>query len=473
MPDLDFGRLFDASPNPYLVLDRRLHIAGANRAYLDSVKRKLRDIIGRWVWDAFPADEQTAGRFLASLEGVFRTKRPDTLSLVRFDVARPEMEGGGPIERYWSIVHSPVVDADGEVAFVLQHAIDVTNLQHLQAARLPENREDAPERIPAQSGIFERARETCENSIAARDESDPLNEMFSQAPGFVAMLRGPEHRFELVNPSYMRLVGHRPVVGLTVSEALPEAAAQGYLDILDQVFASGEPYVARGARSSLQMEPDHAASDRFVDFVYQPLKDATGRVTGIFIQGIDVTDLKAGEAALRASEARNRQILDSATDHAIITSELDGRITRWNEGARQILGWNEEEMLGEGAERFFTPEDVAAGRVAIEMRTAIEEGRSKDERWHQRKSGERFWAAGEMTLLRDEAQSATGFVKMLHDRTEQHQAQNAEKAAVRDLTTERARVVVQNLDRRRAKCVQPRRVMPRARHSRLQTEFGL
>ncbi len=109
---------------------------------------------------------------------------------------------------------------------------------------------------------------------------------------------------------------------------------------------------------------------------------------------MDVTDRAMGDAILRASEARNRQILDSATDYAIVATDLDGRVTRWNEGARRVLGWTEQEMLGQPADRFFTTEDVANGRVETEMRAALETGHGTDERWHQRKEGGRFWRKG-------------------------------------------------------------------------------
>ncbi|MGI4800605.1 MAG: PAS domain-containing protein, partial [Janthinobacterium lividum] len=428
MPELDFRGLFNASPNPYLVLDRRLHIAGANHAYLASVKRDLSDIIGRWAWDAFPGNEETVRQSVASFERVIRTRQADTMALLRFDVPRPEAEGGGFMERYWSITHSPVLGPDGEVALVLQHPIDVTELQHLRAASQGLEEAFTPWLDPAHTGIFDRARSAYESSIVLKDESDRLNAMFAQAPSFMALLRGREHRFELANPSYMGLVGHRSIIGRTVAEALPDTIAQGYLNLLDHVFDSGEPYIARGSRLFIQADPDGVADEHYVDFVYQPIKDAAGRVTGIFVEGSDVTDRLTGEAALRASEARNRQILDGAIDYAIIATDLEGRITRWNEGARRVLGWTEEEMLGQGAECFFTPEDVATGRVRVEMRAALEQGHGTDERWHQRKSGKRFWASGEMTVLRDDAGMAVGFVKVLRDRTREHQA----SAALRD-----------------------------------------
>ena len=117
--------------------------------------------------------------------------------------------------------------------------------------------------------------------------------------------------------------------------------------------------------------------------------------------------------------ALNRWIIDSATDFAIIATDRNARVTTWNEGARRILGWTEEEMLGEQVDRIFTPEDRAGYRPQVEMTLALKTGAGNDERWHLRKDGERFWAAGQMTVLRDDAGEAVGFVKVLRDRTEQ------------------------------------------------------
>jgi PAS domain S-box-containing protein len=134
---------------------------------------------------------------------------------------------------------------------------------------------------------------------------------------------------------------------------------------------------------------------------------------------------RVGTAAeLREREARHRQILNSATDYAIIATDMDGRVTSWNSGARRVLGWTEEEMLGQPVDLFFTPEDVAAGQSRKEMEGALTEGRGIDERWHVRKSGERFWASGELTPLEDDAGTITGFVKVMRDRTEHRRAED-------------------------------------------------
>ncbi|NKE65914.1 PAS domain S-box protein [Ramlibacter sp. RBP-2] len=118
-----------------------------------------------------------------------------------------------------------------------------------------------------------------------------------------------------------------------------------------------------------------------------------------------------------------RQIVQGAIDYAIIGTDEQGRVVSWNEGARRILGWSEQEMAGQSLHRIFTPEDVAAGMVEREMDQARRTGRAADERWHQRSGGERFWASGELMPLRGDTGAVTGFVKILRDRTQQQQGE--------------------------------------------------
>lgn len=121
-----------------------------------------------------------------------------------------------------------------------------------------------------------------------------------------------------------------------------------------------------------------------------------------------------------------RQIVDSAAYTAIITTDPDGRITTWNEGARRILGWTAEEMVGESLERLF-PEDSGKAAISREMDDAIKLGRGGgEEGWRVKKGGERFWAAGELAPIRDAKADLIGFTKILRDRS-QHRA--AELAA--------------------------------------------
>jgi len=120
-----------------------------------------------------------------------------------------------------------------------------------------------------------------------------------------------------------------------------------------------------------------------------------------------------------------RQIVDSAIETAIITLDLDGRVTSWNEGARRIFGWTEEEMLGNTAERLF-PEGIGEKALASEMHHARHNGRGGgEEGWRVRKDGSRLWAAGEMTPLRNTGGELVGFTKVVRDRSQNRSTDEA------------------------------------------------
>jgi PAS domain S-box-containing protein len=134
-----------------------------------------------------------------------------------------------------------------------------------------------------------------------------------------------------------------------------------------------------------------------------------------------VTGLKQGAGGLGPESADlYYALVDGAREYAIFAMDLDGRIATWNRGAARIMGWSEAEIVGRPASTIFTPEDVAAAAPERELRTAAEQGRSEDRRWHMRKDGSRFWADGMLEPLRDERGSIRGFFKILRDETESH-----------------------------------------------------
>ena len=131
-----------------------------------------------------------------------------------------------------------------------------------------------------------------------------------------------------------------------------------------------------------------------------------------------IAGLEEEVRALRQENARSRLILGSAIDYAIITMDIEGRVTGWNPGAQQIMGYAEAEILGRSGELIFTSEDRTHGRFAAELRRAVEDGRAVNERWHLRRDGTRFWASGMMMPLLDPDGTPEGFLNILRDRTE-------------------------------------------------------
>ncbi|MFI8643689.1 PAS domain S-box protein [Pseudomonas iridis] len=157
----------------------------------------------------------------------------------------------------------------------------------------------------------------------------------------------------------------------------------------------------------------------------QALETSAGQTLVNGAQHDIAAQLAASRAALAASEARQRAILECAIDFAMVATDPRGNITEWNAGAVNVMGWSAEEVLGQSAAIFFTPTDRATGRVELEMQRALLEGRASDERWHLRKDGQLFWASGELMPLYADDQSHLGFVKILRDRTQEHLAGRA------------------------------------------------
>ncbi|WP_393958229.1 GAF domain-containing protein [Methylorubrum sp. POS3] len=130
-------------------------------------------------------------------------------------------------------------------------------------------------------------------------------------------------------------------------------------------------------------------SSRLGAFAEEDLQ-VLGVLAGSVASGLAEAGERAANRAAALTEYRRRAVFDSAQDYAIILLDLDGRITDWNAGATRILGWRPEEMCGETADAFFTPEDRRDGIPAKEMQSALETGTGVDERWHLRRDGERF-----------------------------------------------------------------------------------
>lgn len=234
----------------------------------------------------------------------------------------------GVAERVWmNLDYSPIVDDTGTPVAVIAIVVETTG------------------------------KVTAEAWLAS--ERERLRQMFEQAPGFIAMLDGPQHVFELTNAAYMKLVGHRNIIGKPIREALPDIAGQGFYELLDQVYASGEPFIGRGLKAFIQQVPGAEPEERFVDLIYQPVRDPTGKVTGIFVQGDDVTEAVMTQEAVRASGELFRQFAEAMPNH-FWTARPDGYLDWFNSRVYQYSGAEVGSLDGEKWAVIVHPDDVGA-----------------------------------------------------------------------------------------------------------------
>jgi PAS domain S-box-containing protein len=222
--------------------------------------------------------------------------RGDTLS---FKDQHLVLYRSGVAENVWlDLVYSPILDEQGQPAGVLATVVETTErvLAEQRQRRAEEDLRQLNETLTAEREAVKHAN----RRLVA--ETDLLRGLFEQAPSFMAVLRGPEHVFELANAPFVRLIGQRDVVGKTVRDALPEVAGQGLFELLDTVYRTGEPFVGRQMKLVLQTD-SAGLEERFVDFVYQPIRGLDGNVSGIFFEGSDVTDRAVAAERLRIAQS--------------------------------------------------------------------------------------------------------------------------------------------------------------------------
>lgn len=397
-PSIDFKALFDSSPNPYVLLSPDFTIIGMNEAYLGVTMRTREDITGRNIFEAFPGEGPGVAQLKASLERARQTRRPDHLALIHYDIPRPS--GNGFEERFWSATHTPLLDAAGQVAYLLQHTVDVTELHRLRMAARATH---VPSGVEAQveGDVFRRAQAVQEANLSLDAERRHLRRLFEQAPGFMAVLSGPEHRFELANAAYSQLVGHRDVIGKTVREALPDIAGQGFFELLDNVYSSGEPFVGRALQVKLRQEPGAAPEEHYVDLVYQPIMGGDGAVSGIFVQGHDITERILAEQALQDSERRFRTLAD-AMPQMVWSTRADGYHDYYNARWYESTGMPEGSTDGAEWNGMFHPDDQDRAWKLWRHSLATGEPYQIEYRLRHR-SGQYRWTLGRALPIRNEA----------------------------------------------------------------------
>lgn len=196
-------------------------------------------------------------------------------------------------------------------------------------------------------------------AAAAQNENERIRRLFNQAPGFIAILRDADHRFEFANRAYERIVGGRALIGRTVREAFPELEGQGFFDLLDGVYRTGERFIGTAMPVRLARNPDGALDQRYIDFVYEPVLDNFGKPIGIFVEGYDVTDRVVAEAALRDSEERFRTLADNISTLCWM-ARPDGHIFWYNSRWYEYTGTSPLDQVGWGWQAVHDPNTLPA-----------------------------------------------------------------------------------------------------------------
>jgi PAS domain S-box-containing protein len=346
-----------------------------------------------------------------------------------------ERADGPPDDAWFTFSLSPIREADGEIVAYLNIASETTQRRRSERA-------------------MEEAR-----ADAARAEQR-LREIFAQAPAFLAVLSGPQHVFEFVNDAYMQLIGHRSVTGLSVAEGLPEITDQGFVELLDEVYRTGRPFVGRGLPAMLERVPGEPPEERIVDFVYQPISAADGKRSGIVVHGSDVSEAVMArreiERLLQLSEETRSHVEESEERYRFLanaipvqvwTATAHGELDYVSARTAKFFGVSEAELLGSGWVDLLHADDVArteerwARSISTgedyEVEFRLRRRGGSDYRWHLSRAipqrdedGNILRWFGTNIDIEDRRQAETELKRLTHEATEANRAKSDFLAAM-------------------------------------------
>jgi PAS domain S-box-containing protein len=378
----DFQRVFEQSPDAYLLLapEEPFTILAVSDAYLRATMTERGAILGRGVFEVFPdnpEDPNAMGvhNIRTSLARVLSTRAADRMPVHQYDIRRPEAEGGGFEERYWRPINTPVLGPDGQVLHLMHRVEDVTEYVRLSRRDEAERQRSAALRNHAahmEAEAFRRgealqvANNELRSAIRERDASlaaasrahaeaerqrQWLHTLFIQMPTAIAIMRGPRYVIELANPAVCRIWGREAgqVLGKPLFEALPEVAGQGLEELLGGVLATGVHHVGRELPVQVARLVGGGLEEVFFDFVYEPMRDAQGRVEGLIVVATDVTETvrarRQREALarqeVRGVEERLRLALE-ATELGTWDWDLEKGTLVWDMRMRTLFGLPED-----------------------------------------------------------------------------------------------------------------------------------
>ncbi|MET0341319.1 MAG: PAS domain S-box protein [Polyangiales bacterium] len=316
MQEPDYRALFDANPCAVLVLRHDLTIAAASDAHLRITMTRREDVLGRPVFEVFPDDPRdatpsSAPTVRASLQRVLHDKVPQKMPPHRYPIRRPAQEGGGFEERWWASTATPVLDAHGEVAFIVQHVEDVTDVLRLQEQKV--------------------AQQRALDVVVTRSER--FAQLLDMAPDATVIV-GQDGKIQLVNLQTERLFGYprAELVGQPLDILIPERFRATHLGHMQRFFANPG---ARPMGSGLELYGRRRdGSELPIEVSLSPQQGPHGYTVSASVR--DISERRRLEAEARVAAERLASAVDVMQD-AFALFGTDDRLLLCNSVYRTLL----------------------------------------------------------------------------------------------------------------------------------------
>lgn len=277
-------RIFEELPDYYLILSKELKIITASNAYVKLTGKSREQMFDKYLLDVFPqhVNNDDDGEILTSLKHVLNTKRAHAVNVTRFDA--PDMHGHVR-ERHWKTSHTPVLNPNGEIDYIIHKTIEVTDATMAERKLLR---------------TIETEKRAAANANRLRQQMERL---FEDIPAQIAIVSGPDMVYDYINPQYEKeLFPNRNILGLPLHVALPEVIGSPIYNILYKVYNTGKTHKENEICIQLADRPGEQPIDHYFNLVYQPLKDDGGNITGVISFKYEVTELVKARKKLEENE---------------------------------------------------------------------------------------------------------------------------------------------------------------------------
>jgi PAS domain S-box-containing protein len=423
--------LFEQAPVAFTILDGEDYLVGlANPSVLQIWGRTKEQVLHKPLFEALPEIRNQG--LEALLDGVRLSGKPH----IGKELA-VEFERQGKRERvYFNFIYQPIWGQKGNIISIAVIATDVSELvisrEKVEAKALQlqdTNRElyqsrQALEQINTEleERITLRTKQIHLAQQQAEKQRNQIFELFMQAPAGIALLEGPDHVYQMANQMYYQVLGRSSqILGKPGREAFPEGVEQGIWDLLDRVYASGEPYVGKDFRAFIDMEGRGELTEQYFDFVFQPVREDVKQVRGILITVLNVTHQVLARKAILERETYFREMAENLPGMIWMTRP-DGTCSYLNKPWYEYTGQSEQEALGLGWLSAIHPEDFSTSKEIFLSANAVHRSFSLLYRLRQ-KDGNYRWFLDKGEPRYDREGTFEGFVGTVIDVHEQQLAQ--------------------------------------------------